>query len=115
MNTIDKYLIHLREGTYKNEDFIEQWEPYLTDIETGLDFISNFLSACENDYEIACVAAGPLEDLIHKFPKEIAEPLERLVRTNTLFRKAITAVWVSEGSAAQITVKNIIKKYGLDK
>lgn len=80
---------------------------------SSLELILDLIHACENDEEIAYIAAGPLEELIDRHYTTIQLPLDELVRKDPQMRKAITGVWLSEGSPARKMLDGILTKYGL--
>ena len=71
------------------------------------------LDCCKDDFEVAYIAAGPLENLIWKRSGEIFKPLDIYVRKHQVFRKALRAVWAREGSQARAVLDQLLKKYNL--
>ena len=80
-----------------------------------LDFVFKLLKACQDDGEIAYVAAGPLKDIFSVHHSIIKEKLSVMVRQHDFMRKAVQALILSpdSNSPERKTLEEILKKYGL--
>lgn len=83
------------------------------DGETALKIVIQLLEHCDNDMEIAYVAAGPLEDLIGRKDAPY-DALDTAVRQQPLMRQAIQGVWHTDtNTPAGKWLKQVIDKYNL--
>ncbi|KTD61881.1 DUF6869 domain-containing protein [Legionella spiritensis] len=108
---IDCYLNWYRT---QKEEYWWAWEE--VDIKRNPDdlpFIFQLIQACQNDEEIAYVAAGPLHDLFRTHHLAIKSALDIMVRGDMNMRKAIQALIFAEGSSERKTLNEILNKYGL--
>lgn len=61
------------------------------------------VAAAPDDFVLANVAAGPLEDLINEFPDQLIDRIEEEARRDPKFRRCLTGVWgVPDGVGARI-------------
>jgi hypothetical protein len=109
---IENYLQFYR--TKKN-DYAWAFDKIIDIIQTPdcLPFIHALIQACQNNEEIAYVAAGPLEDLINRHHLAVKDALSELVRKDEKMRTAIQGVWIAKGGASRKTLDEILKKYDL--
>jgi hypothetical protein len=73
----------------------------------GLTFIFEVLGVCQNEEEIAYVASGLLEDLIHLNIPEINEKLENAIQHNPLMITAMQYVYAPEKSEAHSFIQGM--------
>jgi hypothetical protein len=55
------------------------------------------LTATDDEYTLANLAAGPLEDLINRHGNEFIDRIEQEARVNAKFRELLCGVWDSAG------------------
>ena len=55
--------------------------------------IQLIFAACSNDLERACLAAGPLEDLLAKHGTTVIDRVEAAASSNEDFRELLVGVW----------------------
>ncbi|MBH1989806.1 MAG: hypothetical protein I8H80_01365 [Alphaproteobacteria bacterium] len=82
-----------------------------TNPKTGLAFVFEVLSVCQNEQEIACVASGVLEDLLHRHIFQIKEAVEMEVQESEVMRVAMRYVWAASNSPVSLFLKDINVKY----
>lgn len=109
---IDAYLQYYRT---KKDEYWWSYEKIVDLMESAdsLAFVNELIQACQNDDEIAYVAAGPLEDLITKHNETIKDALIELVRKDKKVRQAIQGVWIAKGSPSRKTLDEILKMFDL--
>lgn len=61
--------------------------------ETGWELILELIAAAPDDFILANVAAGPLEDLLTKWPDQFVDRAEVQARRDLKFRRCLTGVW----------------------
>lgn len=71
------------------------------DSEQGWFVIQLIFAACRNDFERACLAAGPLEDLLSKHGSAVIDTVELTASKNSEFRELLAGVW-RNGMAQQV-------------
>lgn len=64
-----------------------------SDPNNGLDFVIAALSQETDPVVLACLAAGPLEDLLVNHGDYVIERVEREAKDNVRFRELLSAVW----------------------
>lgn len=108
---IEAYLNHFRT---KKKELTWAWEK-VDEMRSpdDLEFIFKLIQACQNDSEIAYVAAGPLKDIFGEQHLVIKEKLSIMVRQYAFMRKAIQAFILSPRSPERKTLDEILHKYGL--
>ncbi|MGE3317815.1 MAG: DUF6869 domain-containing protein [Candidatus Berkiella sp.] len=112
-NLLDSYLKYLQthdDSYYWASDKLDS----LISNPNGLQIVFELIEACENDMQIAQIAAGPLEDLINRNLYSIEAELTALVRKHQKMRKAICGVWAQDGSEARKIIDNILQQFGLN-
>jgi len=87
----------LPEGSNEAEAAIwaadEVFDLVLKDPDTGWQFVTDVVAATDDEWVLANLAAGPLEDLLGKYPQETIVRLEHEVKNNEKFRQVIGGVW----------------------
>jgi hypothetical protein len=78
----------------------------------GLAFVFEVLSVCHNEQEIAYVATGVLEDLLHRHIFHIKEDIEAAVQDNEGMRLAMRYVWSANNSPVSLFLKDMHVKLG---
>ena len=73
----------------------------------GLAFVFEVLSVCQNEQEIAYVATGVLEDLLHRHIFQIKEDIEAAVQNNEGMRLAMRYVWAANNSPVSLFLKDV--------
>lgn len=63
--------------------------------EMGWLVIQLIFMGCRNDFERACLAAGPLEDLLAKHGEAFIERVEKVASESSDFRETLVGVWRS--------------------
>ncbi|MBN9288220.1 MAG: hypothetical protein BGO43_09755 [Gammaproteobacteria bacterium 39-13] len=113
----DNDIIHAYLTYYRTQDKTFDWAQDMIEqrlsAPDSLQLIFNLILACENEEELAYVAAGPLETLIEKHHNQVQNTLDTLVRQHAVMRRAVQGVWLAEGSPARKTLDNILLKYDL--
>lgn len=114
---VDIYIKQMHERLYRKSEENLLHKPCFLSILSKPDelcfFIKELVNACENTSEIAYIAAGPLEELIHKKHEKIAVCLEKYVRQESKMRIEITMVYASKGSAGRKVLDLILAKFDL--
>lgn len=82
--------------------------------EEGLSLIVNILELCRNEEEIAYVASGLLEELLHIHVNEVSTSIVSFLDESVFVRKAMKYVWVPEGSHIQQALLKATGKLGRD-
>lgn len=102
---------------YRNDQhdgfLLDNIEQIMDDPLDALDLIVAMLMESKSDQELAYVAAGPLEDAFIKYHDILFDPLDTLIRTNATMRRAMTGIWVREGSEARFSLNKLLDKYQL--
>ena len=83
----------------------------VADAQSGLKLCMALIAACSSDEEIAYVAAGPLEDFIHRVGAEAVEGLEAPARQSEKIRQALSCVWVRESSPVYGVWQSTLARY----
>lgn len=83
-----------------------------TNPKAGLAFVFEVLSVCHNEQEIAYVATGVLEDLLHRHIFQIKEDIETAIQSNEGMRLAMRYVWAANNSPVSLFLKDIHLKIG---
>ena len=83
-----------------------------TNPKAGLAFVFEVLSICQNEQEIAYVATGVLEDLLHRHIFQIKEEVETSIQDNEGMRLAMRYVWAANNSPVSLFLKDIQIKFG---
>lgn len=79
----------------------------------GLDVIIKLINRCDNNDELAFVAAGPLEDIILNNGKIIMDKLEREADNNIKLQFALSGVWIDrENEDIYPEWERLMKRYG---
>jgi hypothetical protein len=73
----------------KVDDLVRR-EPEIAWLVVQLIFVG-----CRNDIERACLAAGPLEDLLAKHGEAFIDRIEKAASENSDFRELLVGVWRS--------------------
>lgn len=79
----------LFEFVVKVDDLVRK-EPEIAWLAIQLIFLG-----CRNDFERACLAAGPLEDLLAKHGEAFIERVEKAASEDKDFRELLVGVWRS--------------------
>lgn len=61
--------------------------------EHTLKLINKILASTQNEFVLANLAAGPLEDLIGRHEEKVIDEVETLARQNPKFRSLLQGVW----------------------
>lgn len=88
------------------EDLIQK------DPQAGLELILEVLNISQNDTEIAYVATGLLEDLLHRHMDEEKSMIEAIIQRDDKLKAALRFVWASADSPVQHFLKDIHVKIG---
>jgi hypothetical protein len=64
----------------------------------ALELVAALLEHAPDDDGIALVAAGPLEDLLHRHGQELVDEIERWARQDPRFGQALAGVWLADGA-----------------
>jgi hypothetical protein len=97
----DAYLAHVKTRTRDGTDAeyfeaAEQLDSLVTDKpERAWPLICDFIRRISREDEdlLAYVAAGPLEDLLVRYPHEFIDRIEALAKADPHFRRAVSGVW----------------------
>ncbi len=106
------YLEAFRKQLY-DDSLVERIDKIITEPIEGISFIEALLAQANNPAELAYIAAGPLEDFFIKNYEVLGEPFNKLLRTNSKMRQALTGIWISENTKARITLDKLLDKYHL--
>ncbi|MCC5015391.1 MULTISPECIES: DUF6869 domain-containing protein [unclassified Legionella] len=106
------YLEAFRKQLY-DDSLVERIDKIITEPIEGISFIEALLAQATNLAELAYIAAGPLEDFFIKNYEVLEEPFDKLLRTNSKMRQALTGIWISENTKARITLDKLLDKYHL--
>jgi uncharacterized protein DUF6869 len=91
---VDAYLRYARE---KREEGFWAWDELtklvLHEPETAWEVVTMLVERANDPAELAYVAAGPLEDLIHRHGARLVDRMEVQSRRSAQFRRALGAVW----------------------
>ncbi|MDP3641020.1 MAG: hypothetical protein Q8R43_01110 [Alphaproteobacteria bacterium] len=79
--------------------------------QAGLAFVFEVLSICQNEQEIAYVASGVLEDLLHRHIFQIKEAVEMEFQENEALRVSMRYVWAESNSPVSLFLKDINVKF----
>jgi len=71
------------------------------DADAGWMFTLELIAAAQDDWHLANVAAGPLEDLLKRDPHRLIERVETQARRDPKFRRCLTGVWGLPESISQ--------------
>ena len=63
------------------------------DPEGAWQLILELIPKAENEGILALIAAGPLEDLLNRYPDNFKERVDEMARKDALFRKCLAMVW----------------------
>lgn len=63
--------------------------------EDGWRMIQRLVELAPDDFVLACVAAGPLEDLLGRHPYVFIDRVEQQARRDAKFRRCVSGVWGS--------------------
>ena len=69
-------------------NFLLQHQP-----ESAWLLINQLVSAAEDDDELRCVAAGPLEDLLAAYGPQFVERVEHEAKSSERFRTCLAGLW----------------------
>ncbi|MDP3936406.1 MAG: hypothetical protein Q8Q56_05445 [Alphaproteobacteria bacterium] len=83
-----------------------------TNPHAGLAFVFEVLSICQNEQEIAYVATGVLEDLLHRHIFQIKGEVETSIQENEGMRLAMRYVWATNNSPVSLFLKDMHVKIG---
>lgn len=76
----------------------------------SLKFIIELLSLCQTDQEVAYIASGPLEELLHRHLNIVQNEIELYSIQYPLMRVAIRYVWAPEKSEVHNLLSRLHKK-----
>jgi len=97
-----RYHVEKRKGT---DPLFAAWEQVdevvRRDPEAGWILALALVEAAPDDWVLANVAAGPLEDLLNKFSDVLIERVEIQARRDPKFRRCLTGVWGLPPSAQE--------------
>jgi len=79
----------------------------------SLEFVMELLSLCHNEQEVAYIAAGLLEDLLHRHLNSIRDDIETYCRQDKLMRVAVRYVWSQEKSLVSNFLNQLHDKFGI--
>jgi hypothetical protein len=80
------------------------------DPKASLEFVIELLTMCQNEQEIAYIASGPLEDLLHHHLFDIQHDIEEYLQNNAKMLSAIRYVWAPDKSPVHSFLKVLSKK-----
>ncbi|MEQ1644265.1 MAG: DUF6869 domain-containing protein [Pyrinomonadaceae bacterium] len=63
------------------------------DRDKGWELVLELIDAAPDDFILATIAAGPLEDLLNDSPAVLADRVEIEARRSPKFRRCLTGVW----------------------
>ena len=66
------------------------------DPEAGWRLIMELVLRCRSEYQLACLASGPLEDFLVKYGRDFIDRIEQTASTNNRFRETLVGVWQNE-------------------
>lgn len=78
-----------------------------TDPYAGLQFIFEVLDFCHKEEELAYIASGILEDIMHRHLNEIRTNIEEAILDNQKMRMALKFVWASSESPVHRFLQDI--------
>lgn len=78
-----------------------------TDPHAGLQFILEVLDLCHKEEDIAYVASGILEDILHSHLNKIRIYIEEIIPENHKMRLALRFVWASSDSSVHRFLQDI--------
>lgn len=113
LSLAEAYLEAFRKQLY-DDSLVERIDKLITEPREGLSFIEALLAQANNPAELAYIAAGPLEDFFIKNYEVLGEPFDKLLRTNSKMRQALTGIWISENTKARIALDKLLDKYHLN-
>ena len=61
--------------------------------ESAWILIDKLIQAAEDDEELGCIAAGPLEDLLAEYGPQFVERIEQAAASSERFKKCLAGVW----------------------
>lgn len=109
----EAYLEAFRKQLY-DDSLVERIDKIITEPIEGISLIEALLAQATNLAELAYIAAGPLEDFFIKNYEVLEEPFDKLLRTNSKMRQALTGVWISKNTKARIVLDKLLDKYHLN-
>lgn len=109
----EAYLEAFRKQLY-DDSLVERIDKIITEPIEGISLIEALLAQPTNLAELAYIAAGPLEDFFIKNYEVLEEPFDKLLRTNSKMRQALTGVWISKNTKARIVLDKLLDKYHLN-
>jgi hypothetical protein len=80
-------------GSRSSSAWDEVDELVRNDPEAGWTIILELIEAAQADQVLADIAAGPLEDLLHRSPDQFLDRMEVQARQDFNFRRCLTGVW----------------------
>ena len=75
--------------------------------EEGWAAVLSLITLADSDWRLACVAAGPLEDLLSQEPERFKDRVDECARRDPKFRRCLSGVWLSDDSP----LREIVRKY----
>lgn len=78
-----------------------------TDPYAGLQFIFEVLDFCHKEEEIAYVASGILEDILHRHLNDLRATIEEMIHENHKMRAALRFVWANTESPVHRFLQDI--------
>jgi hypothetical protein len=73
----------------------------------ALRVIAALLETAPDSSSAGLVAAGPLEDLVHKHGDVLVDEIDRLARQSPKFRQAMADIWLSTGAVGPDTERRL--------
>ncbi|HHF7346039.1 TPA: DUF6869 domain-containing protein [Legionella feeleii] len=109
----EAYLEAFRKQQY-DDSLVVRIDKLIAEPIAGVSLIEALLAQANNLAELAYIAAGPLEDFFIKNYEVLEEPFDKLLRTNSKMRQALTGVWISKNTKARIVLDKLLDKYHLN-
>jgi hypothetical protein len=115
LNTLaDTYLRH--HDTNRDEDFWA-WEEVSEivrsrDVDRAWEITFLLLKKATSDDELACIAAGPLEDLVDGYGDNALDRLERACDEDSRLQFALSGIWLLPDSPVLQRWQELMIKYG---
>lgn len=75
--------------TFKEAEYIKN-EP-----EIAWSLVLELVANAQSEKILALIAAGPLEDLLNRYPEQYIKAIEEQARKNKTFKKCLSGVWES--------------------
>ena len=81
----------------------------LHDSEQAWSVVLSLVNLASNDWHLANIAAGPLEELLRQEPERFRAALDQQARRDPKFRRCLTGVWLNESAP----LHDLVRKYAI--